>query len=107
MGLGISLLVMQEVDVFETAFTHNLGSMASAAGIYYCLWRAPEHDCLTAKDWIEPLTQGLALLQSKPDYFKAFNPPNGYGSYDGFVKGIEHLLNECKANPEAKLYTHR
>ena len=79
MSLDIYLLVTKPCEVYSANITHNLGKMASEAGIYKCLWRPEEVEITKAKELIEPLSRGLALLKGDPERFKAFNASNGWG----------------------------
>lgn len=86
---------------YSANITHNLGQMAAEAGIYKALWRPEEIDITTAAQLIQPLSDGLALLEADPARFKAFNPPNGWGDYDGLVTFVRDYLRACKAWPAA------
>jgi hypothetical protein len=94
-------------EVFSANVTHNLNEMAAGAGIYEHLWRPDEIGISKAAQLIEPLKDGLALLQSEPDRFKAFNPPNGWGSYDGFVHWVARYLEACCQFPDAEVSVSR
>lgn len=94
-------------EVYSANITHNLNHMAREAGIYQHLWRPEEVDVKKAKDLIEPLKDGLALLQSDPERFKAFNPSNGWGDYEGFVRFVGGYLTACYWFPEAKVSVWR
>ena len=61
--------------VYGANITHNLGVMAKAAGIYDCLWRAPENGFTQATQLIDPLTAGIAKMEADPKRFKAMNSP--------------------------------
>lgn len=117
----------KEEDVYNSNITHNLGEMADKSGIYEALWRPhrlkedyniPENDYFAeyefeektttkAKDIIDFLEKGLADLKARPDYFKKFNSPNGWGMYEQFVPFVEEYLNACKEFPEAIVRTCR
>lgn len=60
-----------------------------------------------ARDLIAPLTAGLALLESDPDRFKAFNPANGWGDYDGLVRFVRDYLAACKEDPDTTVEVSR
>lgn len=94
-------------EVYSSNITHNLNQMAEEAGIYQHLWRPDEIDIKKAKDLIEPLKDGLALLQSEPERFKAFNPSNGWGDYEGFVRFVGGYLTACCWFPEASVSVWR
>lgn len=91
----------EDTEVYSANITHNLGKMASEAGIYQHLWRPEELGIHKAKDLIEPLTEGLTLLRSDPARFKAFNPENGWGNYEGLVEFVDKYLNACIEFPNA------
>lgn len=93
--------------VYEANITHNLNSMAEAAGIYAALWRPDENGMATAADLIAPLDFGLALLLGDPGRFEAMNPPNGWGSYDGLVSFVRRYLAACRENPTCTVEVSR
>lgn len=104
----ISVTNQDEDDyVYEANITHNLSIMADDAGLHRYLWRPDENEITHASQLIEPLEVGLALLKSDPKRFKKFNPPNGWGDYDGLVRFTEDYLNACKEYPRAEVYTSR
>jgi hypothetical protein len=92
--------------VYWRNITHNLGSMAKAAGIYMHLWHPeglPEVTC--AGDLIASLTAGLEKLRAEPAKYEAFNSPNGWGLYENFVPFVESVLAACVAHPKAIVRT--
>jgi len=99
-------------EVYSANITHNLNKMAGEAGIYECLWRPEEKyqsgdGNVYARDLIEPIGTGLALMRLNPAIFKAFNSPNGWGLYEHFVPWIERYLAACIANPNAIVNVRR
>ncbi len=93
--------------VYDANITHNLGQMAKEAGIYKHLWRPDEIWIDTAKQLIEPLTVGLALLKSDEQRFIQFNAKNGWGLYEHFVPFVEKYLTACIENPDARVRVSR
>ncbi|MHC4618399.1 MAG: hypothetical protein ACYTEQ_11680 [Planctomycetota bacterium] len=93
--------------VYERNITHNLNKMADKAGIYQCLWRPDENGITKALQLIAPLTEGLLLLKSDPARFKKFNPPNGWGTYEGLVDFVEDYLKACEKYPDAEVSVSR
>lgn len=93
--------------VYSANITHNLNKMAGEAGIYEHLWRPDELGIKKAKELIEPLKTGLALLQSEPERFKAFNPSNGWGTYEGLCQFVADYLSACISCPEAEVSVWR
>ena len=107
MSLDITLKAMRFTEVFDANITHNLGEMATEAGIYFHLWRPDEIGIKKAIDLIQPLEKGLALMKAEPERFKKFNPSNGWGSYDRFIPWVERYIAACKKNPDAEIFAGR
>jgi len=98
---------LKEEDAYSDNITHNLGTMAEAAGIYKHLWRPEDIGITTARQLIEPLRAGLELLRSDPERFKKLNPANGWGDYEGLVEFVERYLLACETFPEADVHASR
>ena len=107
MSLDVHLEQVQPTEVYHANITHNLGKMAVEAGIYYPLWRPEEIDIKVAKDLIPFLVAGLKVLKAKPDEFKKFDAPNGWGTYENFVPWVERYLVACRRYPDAKISVSR
>jgi len=88
-------------ELYWANITHNLGEMADEAGIYLALWRPEDLNIDTAKALIPILTSGLNRLKNNPDYYKKYNPSNGWGKYENLVSFIKEYLEACNDNPEA------
>ena len=97
----------EDICVFDYNITHNLSQMAEKAGVYKALWRPEELNIKEAGGLIHILESGLADLKNRPAYFKNFNPPNGWGHYDGLVDFVEKYLKACKENKTAKIWVSR
>lgn len=113
MSLDVDLMVTQPVSVFYSNITHNLGLMASEVKLsngmtlYDVLWRPDEHEFKYAGDISEWLCEGWNILLSDPERFRKFNPPNGWGSYDGLCNFVYKYRNACWDNPQAELRVSR
>ena len=94
-------------ECYSANITHNLGAMASEAGIYELLWRPDEIGVTTAAELIDPLRAGLHRLVERPTHFEQFNAPNGWGLYKNFVPFVAKYLEACVANPGAKVEVSR
>lgn len=94
-------------NLYEANITHNLGAMAEEAGIYRCLWYPDEIGITKARELIDPLREGLHRLKMDPEKYKAFNPKNGWGNYDGLVWFVSNYLNACYENPDADVSVSR
>jgi len=93
--------------IYAANITHNLNTMAAAAGLYEALWRPDENNWMKASDLIEVLEAGLEKLKAEPEKFKKYEPDNGWGTYDGLVEFTEKYLAACKANPETRVEVSR
>lgn len=90
--------------VHSVSITHNLVSMAKAAGIYYQLWRPFEVGAEYAQDLIQPLRDGLEKLKAAPNHYKQYNPANQWGDYNVFVSSVHAYLTACEYYPFAKIF---
>jgi hypothetical protein len=93
--------------VYTANITGNLTRMATAAGIYQHLWRPDEIGVEKAWQLIRPLEEGLLRLLSDPGEYRAHNPANGWGTYEGLVKFVTDYLIACRDNPDADVRVWR
>lgn len=103
MSLDLSLTAIEEVEIFERNITHNLANMAAEAGLYEVMWGPVENGIIYAKDAIPYLQDGVLNLKERPEYFKRFNPANGWGNYQKLLECASSFLEKCKERPEAKI----
>lgn len=99
--------VIEVKDVFGINITHNLTKMADEAGIYNALWHPEEIRATKARHVIHLLEDGLYRLKSNPEHYLKLNPPNGWGSYEGFIDAVEKILMACKEHPDAEINVSR
>ena len=92
-----------KIQVFDANITSNLGKMAIEAGIYKVLWDPEEIGVTRAGDIVECLGNSLTDMKERPEHYKQFDPPNGWGSYEDFVPWIEAYLEACKKYPSAEI----
>ena len=107
MSLTVSLTAIRPTCIFDYNITHNLNKMAMEAGIYEYLWRPEEIGITKAEQLIEPLTRGLALLESDPARFEKFNHESGWGTYENLVEFVRSYLEAAIENPDAEIYASR
>lgn len=93
--------------VYTANITHNLGRMATEAGIYYELWRPEEIGLTKAEQLIPRLQQGLNKLNANPDTYRQYNPENGWGTYEGLVDFVRKYLAACEMYPNADVSVWR
>lgn len=116
----------KEEEIYSSNITHNLGKMASEAGIYEALWRPymlkPDYkpcdnhedeytyeqaQTIYCDDIIPIIEIGLAKLKADPAHYRTFDSPNGWGIYDHFVPFVEEYLEALKENPNLIVRTDR
>ena len=113
MSLDVDLMVTKPVSVYTNNITHNLGKMANQVllsnghTLYQVLWRPDEHGWMFARDIAEMLDEGFTILLSDPEKFRAFNPENKWGSYEGLCNFVYNYRNACWDNPDAELRISR
>jgi hypothetical protein len=124
---GGKTYVEDNEEVYWANITHNLGEMANKAGIYEALWRPhrlkegynitendhesewkfeAENETL-AKEITPIIEKGLTDMKERPEYYKQFNSPNGWGLYKHFIPWIENYLAACKEYPDAVVEVSR
>lgn len=75
------------------------------------MWRKamPESDGLAGLEGMEceaaakHLATGIARMEADPDAYRALNPPNGWGDFDGQLEQLRELLAACAKAPRAKV----
>lgn len=116
----------KEEELFDANITHNLVEMADKAGIYEACWRPYRLNAnykktdnynkemefedsveTKAKDILPLLEKGYADLKARPEYFKQFDSPNGWGLYDHFLPWVKNYMDACKKYPDAYIYVSR
>lgn len=119
----------EEIDeVYQANITHNLGEMASKAGLYEALWRPyrlrpdytkeleedykkewefEDNQTILAEELIPVVEKGLAKLKAKPAYYKKYDSPNGWGLYEHFVPFVKEYLKACKQFPKSVVTVSR
>jgi hypothetical protein len=60
-----------------------------------------EWDGQSARIVAEILTRTLAAFDAEPDKFRAMNPPNGWGTFEGAREFAQEVLAACLNAPNA------
>lgn len=60
-----------------------------------------EWDEKPARDVAEILTRTIAAFDADPDKFRAMNPPNGWGTFEGAREFAQEVLAACLIAPNA------
>jgi len=107
MSLDVWLEDEAGVELYSRNITHNLGTMAEAADIYACLWRPEVLGITHARQIIEPLEKGVAMLATQKRKFEMFNSPNGWGMWEHFLPFCADYLQACRDHPDALIRVSR
>lgn len=94
-------------EVFWANITHNLGTMAEAAGIYGCVWTPEKIGIEKASDLVEPLRDGIVEMEGDPDKYKQFDSENAWGCYEQFIPWLREYLKACIENPDCVVSVSR
>lgn len=68
-------------DVFKNGFREDLHGVSA-------------YDCIFI------LEKAIEKLKANPEKYKAMNPENGWGNYEGAISFLEAILSACKENPK-------
>lgn len=47
------------------------------------------------------LRLGIKRMEERPATYRAMNPANGWGDYDGLLAALKLLLRQCEEHPKA------
>jgi hypothetical protein len=78
--------------------THNLAPMFREAGVDWHEYRDGEQH---ASVLLREVAHALTRMADEPARFKALNPPNGWGNYDGALAFLVRLAVDCLRHPDA------
>src|SRR5262245_48563987 len=105
------LLATREADpLWHGTLSHTLAPMAQAANLYEALWCPQTVGRSTADQMVTVLRQGLAWLESAPDYFVNFELHiyrAHCGTYLDFVTFVRTYLEACRCYPDAHIQVVR
>lgn len=78
-----------------SGMTYNLAPMFREAGFYDALYEGGKVSNL------RPLVEaGLADMRCRPEVYRAMNPPNGWGDYEGALEFTQWLAVMCTAHQD-------
>ena len=97
--------------------THNLGSMADQIPVatsemettlYYICWRPEEiFETPTTDLVLAGLLQGIWYMVCHRKELLEFESPNGWGTYEGFMKFLLNYKQACEDNPGCEIEVSR
>lgn len=93
MNLTHNLTEMADKCIIESKnFTHDGNNHIS---LYDLVWHPEENlDIITpSMEYIQDITSCYNLLLRDPDFYKKYNPENGWGSYEQLTNGVKKYIN--------------
>ena len=60
-----------------------------------------------AGDLVEPVTRGIVAMRADPDKYRAMNPSNGWGKYEGALAYLEWILRTATEYPDVEVSVWR
>lgn len=104
-----------ETDCWSANITHNLGEMAAhvpvffnnVTNLYQACWRPEEMPITNTDDMLRCLTQGLMYMIANRKELLKYEAPNGWGTYNGFMKFILNYKQACEDNPDCLISASR
>lgn len=58
------------------------------------------------KDLVEPLARMVADMERYPALYKALNPINGWGDYEGALENLRNMRDTCRDHPDGTFRIH-
>lgn len=104
MGLDVDVRNEKGDVLFSGYATHNLIEMAQKAGLYIPMWHPDRLSITKAEQMIPYLKTGLFYLLDNKEKLEALNPPNGWGTYNGFLDMVWNYLRACSFHPDGEIY---
>lgn len=106
-----------ESEHWTANITHNLNTMAHAIPVmfgdvpttlYYACWRPEEIGAGTVADILPMIIQGIHYMVDHRKELLQYNPENGWGDYNGFMKFLLNYKQALEDNdPECAVTTYR
>jgi hypothetical protein len=54
-----------------------------------------------------PLADAVKRMEADPDTYRAMNPPNGWGNYEGALAYLRRLAEACAEHPKCRIRISR
>lgn len=61
------------------------------------------HD-MKAENTLSLLQKAVQLMQDDKVFYRKFNPDNGWGNYEGALKFLQNILEQCEIHPACTVY---
>lgn len=98
MSLDFYLEETRPTEIFWRNITHNLSPMWRKAGVYEALYNS---EGKKAGELYVTLEKGLHHMTYHAEEYRALNPSNGWGNYEGALAFLKDVMDACNENPGA------
>lgn len=119
-GKDVEENVYSDNTLLHINLTHNLTKMANLCSykdyvnpktsrditLYTLLWHPEEilnKDSLITKEYLFRLIDLCDSLELNPDFYKEYNPENGWGSYEQLLSAVKKLITVIAPNLNKRL----
>ena len=95
--------------LYESNYTSNICKMVTTAfetckekqfiPDYFYHWSDVVNECIHTKYLKELINE----LQRRPEFYKQFNPKNGWGNYEGVVNWLQNILHNWEQNDNCEV----
>jgi hypothetical protein len=92
----------EPVEVSWLNHTSNTAAMWRAAGCDIA-----ECDGRPAANFAEGLASAIEAIESDPDRYRQYEPPNGWGTLETTLKFLRDLLHACQCHPRTTVRVSR
>jgi hypothetical protein len=108
----VSYAIWLEIDTGsgEFATVAELGDYTANVGPMWCdalngklLREFRDAPCSEAAG---PLAAAVKRMEADPDHYRAMNPPNGWGDYDGALRYLRNLAEACAEHPRCRIHIY-
>ena len=122
---GSTIMLCANGETFEAKewranVTHNMGDMAKhipvcvkyrkkifGGKLYDYVWRPDENGNPSTSPMRKILVNVIAYMLNNRNVLLAYNPSNGWGSYDSFLQWLISYKEACEDNPGRKISVDR
>ncbi len=100
-------------EYWSANITHNLGIMArqipvGSTSLYMAVWRPEEiFRYPTTNVMLTFLVKGINYMVCHRKELLPYEPDNGWGTYDGFMKFLLDYKQACEDNPDCLIEVYR
>jgi len=94
---------MEYLSIWDDNITYNLSAMARECGLWHVMFN-PEIAGMKIGRLLPQLETAINQLENDPDFYKDFNPKNGWGTYEDLLKTAKEFLEIVKEYPETTIH---